>query len=324
MPYQVTVQPSGHEFRVEGNDTLLEAALRAGIPLSYSCSTGNCGDCKARLLSGEITKLHPHDYALKDAEKANGTFLLCSYAPASDLVVEAAVAGADDIPQQDITARVKAVEPLGESMAALHLTLPRSQRLRFLAGQHVTLSAEEDEAEFYIASCPCEDRHVEVHVRREPGAFAERVFDSLRKEALVRLTGPHGHFVMKLDSSRPILFIAWGHAFAPIKSLVQHAMSLEMAESMHLYWVSGAEGHYQDNLCRAWADALDDFVYLPMQISARPEETAVAILEHHPELSRADIYAAGPEAFLDALKAGALARGLSPLGWHAEVIQANA
>jgi CDP-4-dehydro-6-deoxyglucose reductase, E3 len=320
MSYQVTVQPSGHEFSVVGNDSLLEAALRAGIPLNYSCSNGNCGDCKARLTSGQLTKLHPHDYALKDAEKANGTFLLCSCAPASDVIIEAAVAGADDIPQQTIMAKVKSVETLSRSVAALHLTLPRSQRLRFLAGQHVTLSADGTEGEFYIASCPCEDRHVEVHVQRDESDFATRVFESLRKEDAIHLTGPHGQFVMKLDSRRPVLFIAWNDTFAPIKSLIQHALSLEIAEAMYLYWVAGDDGHYQDNLGRAWADALDDFVYQPLSSAADPAAIAESILAQHPSLVRADIYAAGPAAFLDALKTGALARGLSPLGWHEEII----
>lgn len=318
MSFQVTVQPSGHEFLVEGNDTLLEAALRAGIPLNYSCSNGNCGDCKARLVSGQLAKLHPHDYALKDAEKANGTFLLCSYAPSSDVVIEAAVSGADDIPQQDITAKVKAVETLSPAVAALHLTLPRSQRLRFLAGQHVTLSSGGAEGEFYIASCPCENRHVEVHVRRDQGDFSAKVFGALRKEDPIQLAGPRGHFVMKLDSRRPVLFIAWEDTFAPIKSLIQHALSLEIAEAMYLYWIAGEEGHYQDNLSRAWADALDEFVYQPLSSAADPTAVAESILANHPSLVRADIYAAGPATFLEVLRTGALARGLSPLGWHEE------
>jgi len=320
MSVQVTIQPSGHEFFVEGNDTLLEAALRAGIPLNYGCSNGNCGDCRARLVSGQVKKVHPHDFVLRDTEKANGTFLLCSYTAVTDVVVEATVAGAHDIPEQEITAKVKAVETLNDNMAALHLTAPRSQRLRFLAGQRVTLSADGAEADYYVASCPCEDRHIEVHVRRDNRAFSRKVFDSLRKEEPVRITGPHGNFVMKLDSRRPVLFIAWEDGFAPIKSLVQHAMSLEIAEAMYLYWAADGVGHYQDNLCRAWTDALDDFVYQPMQTAPGPITVAAAILAHHPDLVRADIYAAGPADFLAALRTGALAHGLSPLGWHGEIL----
>lgn len=321
MSVQVTIQPSGHEFFVEGNDTLLEAGLRAGIPLNYGCSNGNCGECKARLVSGQVKKVHPHDYLLKEQEKGNGAILLCSYTPITDVVVEAAVAGAEDIPVQTIPTKVKAVEILNEHIVALHLTAPRSQRLRFLAGQHVTLAANAVSGDYYVASCPCEDRHIELHVRRDNRAFARKVFDGLAKEDLVRITGPHGKFVMKLDSRRSVVFVAWEDGFAPIKSLVQHAMSLEVADTMHLYWAAGAVGHYQDNLCRAWADALDNFVYLPMDVAAGGRAVAEAILAHHPDLSRTDFYATGPAAFLQALEAGALARGLSSRGWHGEVME---
>ncbi|MEW5769947.1 MAG: 2Fe-2S iron-sulfur cluster-binding protein [Pseudomonadota bacterium] len=321
MSATVTVQPSGHEFVVDGNDTVLEAALRAGIPLNYGCSNGNCGDCKVRLLSGQVRKVHPHDYALKESEKANGEFLMCSYSPVTDIVIEASVAGAEDIPQQHVPAKVKAVEILNEHIAALHLLAPRSQRLRFLAGQYVTLSADGAEGDYYIASCPCEDRHIELHVRRDSRPFARKVFDGLGKEDAVRIDGPHGKFVMKLDSRRTVVFVAWGDGFAPIKSLVQHAMSLEIAEAMHLYWIEDGLGHYQDNLCRAWADAYDDFSYRPLGRDGGADALVESILANHPNLARTDIYAAGPSAFIRALEAGALARGLSPLGWHAEVIE---
>lgn len=325
MSAQVTVQPAGHEFFVEGNDTLLEAALRAGIPLNYGCSNGNCGECKARLVSGQIKKVHPHDFVLKEAEKAEGAFLLCSYTAVSDVVLEAGVSGADDIPLQSIPTRVKAVEIINERIAALHLTAPRSQRLHFLAGQRVSLTVGELSGEYYVASCPCEDRHIELHIRRDNRPFSRHAFEYLAKEDIVRIDGPQGRFVMKLDSRRPVIFVAWDDGFAPIKSLVQHAMSLEIAESMHLYWaagsVGGKGGHYQDNHCRSWADALDDFSYQALDTAPGPAAIAEAILAQHPDLHRADFYVAGPHALLQALREGALARGVSPLGWHEEVIE---
>jgi CDP-4-dehydro-6-deoxyglucose reductase len=320
MSAQVTVQPSGHEFFVEGNDTLLEAALRAGIPLDYGCSNGNCGECRARLVSGQVRKVHPHDFNFKEAEKANGAFLLCSYTPITDVVIEANVTGADDIPYQEIPAKVKAVEILNEQIAALHLMAPRSQRLHFLAGQRVTLSAEGVSGEYYVASCPCEDRHIEVHVRRDNRPFARKVFDGMSKEDPVHIEGPSGKFVIQLDSRRSIIFVAWDDGFSPIKSLVQHAMSLEVADSMNLYWVAGSLGQYQDNLCRAWADALDNFVYRPLDSAPGIQAVSEAILANHPDLTNTDIYATGPSHFLQALEAGALARGLSSLGWHAETL----
>ena len=320
MSVRVVVQPSGHEFFVEGNDTILEAALRAGISLNYGCSNGNCGDCKVRLLSGQVKKVHPHDYVLKEADKAAGAILMCSYTAVTDVVIEASVSGADDIPEQAIPTRVKSVELLDDGLVSLHLTTPRSQRLRFLAGQRVTLGAAGLDGEYAIASCPCEDRHIELHVRRDNRPFARMVFEDLRKEAPVTLTGPRGHFVIKMDSRRPVIFVAWDDGFAPVKSLIQHAMSLEMAETMDLYWIADALPHYQDNLCRSWSDAMDNFHYHAMAASDGAERIVAAILADHADLAHFDLYAAGPAAFLDQLKRAALEHGLSPLGWHGEIV----
>jgi CDP-4-dehydro-6-deoxyglucose reductase len=320
MSARVLVQPSGHEFFVEGNDTLLEAALRAGIPLNYGCSNGNCGDCKARLVSGQVKKVHPHDYVLKDADKANGTLLMCSYTAITDVVIEASVAGADDIPHQEIVTRVKAVDILDDDVAALHLITPRSQRLRFLAGQTVTVGVDGVRGEYPVASCPCEDRHIELHVQRDNTPFSRKVFEELGKEMQVRIEGPHGHFVIKMDSRRPAVFVAWDEGFAPIKSLIQHAISLEMAESMELYWISDRLPRYQENLCRSWVDALDNFHYRSLEAVAGDAANIAAILEHHHDLSRVDLYVAAPAGFLEEMRSAALARKLSPLGWHGEIV----
>ena len=321
MSAHVVVQPSGHEFFVEGCDTLLEAALRAGIPLDYGCSNGNCGECKARLLSGQVKKTRMHDYVLKAPEKANGTILLCSNTAVTDVVIEARVAGAEDIPRQTVQTRVRDIERLADGMLALHLLAPRSQRLRFLAGQSVRLNVDDLADDYYVASCPCEDRHIEIHVRDIGRPFARHVFAGLHKEDAVTLTGPRGNFVIKLDSRRPVIFLAWDEGFAPIKSLVQHVMSLETADFIELYWVSDRLPHYQENLCRSWADALDNFHYRPLHARDGTAALIDAMFSGHADLSHCDIYAAGPAGFLEAARAAALARGASLLGFHSERVE---
>jgi len=294
MSAHVTIQPSGHEFFVDGNDTLLEAALRNGVSLNYGCSNGNCGDCKARLLSGEVKKVHAHDYVLKQAEKDAGVILLCSYAPVNDVVIEANVAGARDIPVQHLTARVKSVEVFNPQIASLHIQTPRSQRLRFLGGQSIQLAVGGAHGRYAIASCPCEDRHIEVQIPHRAGdAFAEAVFTMLKANDAVEVEGPYGEFVLDEDSPRPVIFLAFGVGFAPIKSLIQHAMSLELVESMDLHWLDHETGHYQDNLCRAWADALDNFSYVPHAQSDDLDRVLTSIVTDYPDLHRFDVYAAG-------------------------------
>lgn len=322
MTAHATILPSGHEFIVEGNDTLLEAALRAGVSLNYGCSNGNCGECKARLISGEVKKIHAHDFVLKQAEKDAGAILMCSYAPVNDVVIEAYVAGAIDIPVQQLTAKVKSVEVFNPSMAALHVLAPRSQRLRFLGGQSIQVSINGASGLYAIASCPCEDRHIELHIPRDPeDAFTYSMFNGLKANDTVDLEGPFGEFVLDEDSPRPSIFLAFGAGFAPIKSLIQHAMSLELTESMDLHWVADDAGHYQDNLCRAWTDAFDDFAYLP-----HPQTDDLAHLIHiigrdYPDLHRFDVYAAGTAEQLRIAKAEFLKQGLPEPRWFAGVLE---
>ena len=321
MSAHVTIQPSGHEFYVDGNDTLLEAALRNGVSLSYGCSNGNCGECKARVVSGEVKKVHAHDYVLKQTEKDAGVILLCAYAPVNDVVIEANVAGAHDIPVQQISARVKSVEVFNPQMAALHILAPRSQRLRYLGGQSIQVEANGVSGRYAIASCPCDDRHIEVQIPRRPGdAFAEALFTTLKANDTVRLEGPFGEFVLDEDSPRPVIFLAFGAGFAPIKSLIQHAMSLELAESMDLHWLADAAGHYQDNLCRTWTDALDNFNYVPHAQGGDPDAVLADIVLDYPDLHRFDVYAAGTAAQLDPARAHFVRHGLPEERWFAGAI----
>jgi CDP-4-dehydro-6-deoxyglucose reductase len=311
MTAHVQVKPSGREFFVDGSDSLLEAALRSGLSLDYGCSIGSCGKCKARVVSGQAHRTRHSDYALTAAEKNAGVVLMCCNTALTDLVLEAREAhGAADMPLQSIDARVKSVSPLGDDMRLLHLQTPRSTRLRFLAGQSVSLALPDgSSASLPVASCPCDDRNLQFHVRRRAGgAFAERVFGGLKDVDSVRVEGPRGEFVLNEESHRPLVFVAAESGFAPIKSLIEHAMALDAVESLHLLWIAaGARGHYLDNLCRSWSDALDDFRYTPLT----DDETALRqVLRDHPRLADCDVYVAGPAPWASAAEFQLLEHGL--------------
>ena len=311
MSAHVTVLPSNNDFFIDGPDTILEGALRAGIPLNYGCSGGNCGLCKAKVLSGQVKKTRLHDYVLTEADKRNGLVLMCSNTAVTDLEIEAAVAGGvQDIPFQQIPATVKSITVLTPDMALLHLQTPRTNRLRFLAGQSVTLIVGQSlQAELAIASCPCDDRNILFHVQRNPGnLFSDYVFKRLKNHDVVEIEGPQGEFILQEKSSRPLYFIAFDTGFAPIKSLIEHAMSLEAAESIHLYWIGSRDSSiYLPNVGRAWADALDNFDYTQLLAdfdlanpNGKREESLKTllqgILKNHPDVIKSDIYIAGPEA----------------------------
>lgn len=305
MAAQVHLMPSGHDFFVQGNTSILEAGLNAGLALNYGCSNGNCGKCKARLISGEVKKIRPHDYVISEAEKSQGYILTCSNTAISDIVLQADEAlSEDEIPAQLITARVRKIEHLTPDLVLLQLRTPRTDRLRFLAGQRARLtSGGLEPVEYHIASCPCDDMNLQFHICRNPDSpFAEHVFNGMQTSEAVTVEGPHGHFVLREDTTRPLLFIAVNTGFAPIKSLIEHAMTLDANEFSHLYWFhQNPEQPYLHNVGRAWADAFDNFRYTHQHV-ANPEDHAslskqlFPIARSYPELERFDIYACGPDA----------------------------
>ena len=312
---QVTLRPSGHQFAVEGHDTLLQAGLRAGLKLNYGCGNGTCGMCKVRVISGDVTKVMAFDYALSEAEKQQGYTLMCAHtAASSEITLETLEAvGPADIPQQQIVTTVRAVRELAPDTRLLHLQTPRSHRLRFLAGQSVTLgvagsastAGDDVQATLPIASCPCDDRNLQFFVPRDhDSALARLLFDgSILAGHSINLWGPVGDFVLA-DSPRPLVFAACDTGFAPIKSLIEHALSLDTAPSLTLYWLATrGDGHFQANQCRAWSAALDAFEYTPFthaNAGAGARQVAAAIRADLFDID-CDFYVAGPGDFVTTL-----------------------
>ena len=317
---RVTVRPSGHAFYVEGHDTLLQAGLKAGLKLNYGCGNGTCGLCKARVISGAVVKVTPFDYPLSEAERLQGHTLLCAHSAGStDIVIETLEAcGPREIPEQELVVRVRSVQPLTQNTILLHLQTPRTNRLRFLAGQSVTLfgGAGDIDAQgtYPIASCPCDDRNLHFHVARDPGdPLAEMLFGGvIRPGDSLTLWGPAGEFVLA-DGDRPLAFIACDTGFAPIKSLIEHAMAVEATESISLDWLTlRPDGPYLANQCRAWAAAFDDFRYAAHTDTdpADGAQALVAALAAALPLADRDVYVAGPRAFVETAVAALAASGV--------------
>lgn len=327
---QVKVRPSGHEFFVEGNETILAAALRAGLAPSYGCANGNCGLCKARVVSGQVRQVHHYDYPLSEQERAQGYTLLCSHTAVSDLVIEMLEAQSPaDIPQQEIVAKVKAIQPLTEDVWLLHLVTPRTNRFRFLAGQRAALSVSGGfgnfRGEYPVASCPCDDRNVLFHVPRdEEDEFARLLFSgALKVGDAVSLFGPFGEFVLDKESPNDLLFLACDTGFAPVKSLVEHAISLDLPGSIRLVWAAThAGGHYLANQCRAWADALETVAYALIaerdagQAGLAAAKKGFALTEGRPF----DAYLVGPSAFVAAAHAALTQVGQPATRMKSEVL----
>ena len=336
MSYTAHIRPSGKRLLVESHETLLDAGLRSGLSLKYRCTNGSCGECRARVLSGQARDARFHDFRLSDGEKRAGYVLLCCTEADSDLELEVSeIGGFEEIPYQEIRAKVSKLEPLGHDMMLMQVRTPRSKALQFLPGQYLRLTLPGLLPRYRsIASCPCNGARLEFHVRRIPGdAFSQYVFTRLRSPEEVLLAGPEGRLRFDDESSRPVIFFAYDTGFAPIKSLVEHAMSLEDNQEMDLYWMALGQGeHYLDNLCRSWADALDGFRYVRLvSCTQAPDAPGEAdwselsaierVISDHPDLSSYDVYIAGPQALVSTARRYFVAGGLPESRFFAETLK---
>ncbi|MEA3638559.1 MAG: 2Fe-2S iron-sulfur cluster-binding protein [Lamprobacter sp.] len=312
MSASVKMIPSGHEFFVDGNESILEAAVRSGLRLNYGCANGNCGECKVRLVSGEVYRIREHDYVLSEREKQLGYLLSCSHTAVTDIQLEAAEAHSPaDLPEQEIQAQIRKLEPQGDGLMLVHVQTPRTNTLRFMAGQRARLRlADGVEQELPIASCPCNGRNLLFSVRPGSNAFSTAVFERLRPRDPVTLTGPYGDFVLAEDATEPAVFIALDDGIAPVKSLIEHAVSIDSIEAFHLYWsVPAMQMHYHQPWCRALRDTLDNFAYTPLVEAACAD--LLALLESDLEdLATARYYVAGPTSAITAVAEALLKAGI--------------
>ena len=207
-----------------------------------------------------------------EAEKGLGFALSCACTAVSDVAIEAREAQrSSDIPMQSITTRIKKTE-MRNDILILNVKTPRTNRLRFLAGQTAELEIDGVGKNSYpIASCPCDDMNLQFHIDLQADdALAKYLAGGSKPSDSLQLEGPRGDFTLRDDSPASLVFIAEGIGFASIKGLIEHAMSLDVAEEIVLIWIAEhSDDFYLGNLCRAWQDALDNFTLHKIPVAGR-------------------------------------------------------
>jgi CDP-4-dehydro-6-deoxyglucose reductase, E3 len=323
-PYTVLIQPHGRRIEAAANRPVLEAALDAGLNLPHSCRSGHCGSCRARLLSGEIHYPNGRPLGLTEDEARSGHILMCQALPRGDLTVEARlVTSVADVEIKTLPCRIERLERLAPDVMQVLLRLPSVERLRFQAGQYLDVLLEDGRRRsFSIASPPHDGEPLELHVRRAiGGGFSELLFSRLEVGSLLRIEGPVGQFVYR-PGDAPLLMIAGGTGFAPMKSILRHVLEQGVKCDIHLYW--GARQPvdvYEEARVLAWVREHPQLRFTAVLSDA---ETAGAahrrlgwvhevVLADYPDLSGFDIYVAGPPALVEAVRTAYPARGGSRL-----------
>lgn len=315
--FQITVEPSGRQFSASGQETILAAAIHAGVGLPYGCKDGACGSCKCKKLSGEVTHEAYSENALSEAELAAGLILTCRATATSDVVLESRqVTGANAFPIKKMPVRVNALEKLSHDVMRVQLQLPAHTAFQFHAGQYLEFILRDGSRRAYSMATPphvaANTPAIELHIRHMPGGkFTDHVFGAMKEKEILRAEGPFGSFFLREDSDKPMVFLASGTGFAPIKALLEHMQHKGMTRPVSLYWGGRRpEDLYMDAWLKELSTTMPNLSYVPVVSDAQPEDNwsgrtgyvHQAVLDDFADLSGHEVYACGAPVVVESAR----------------------
>jgi CDP-4-dehydro-6-deoxyglucose reductase, E3 len=323
MSFNITLQPAQRSFTVERDEAILPAAIRQGVGLPYGCRDGACGSCKSRLLEGRVIHGAHQLKALSLEEEEQGFILTCCATPQSDCVVEArSVPGAGEYPVLKLPSRVLSLDKPAADVAVLRLQLPANQNLQYRAGQYVEFILRDGARRAYsIANAPHllgSPPTIELHLRHSPGGkFTDHVFTAMKAKDILRMEGPFGSFFLREESTKPIVLLASGTGFAPIKAIIERLQHLASTRPAVLYWGARRRADlYQDDWARQVAAEMPKLRYVPVLSEATAEDAwdgrrgfvHQAVMADLPDLSGHQVYACGAPVMVDSAQRDFVAR----------------
>ena len=314
MGFQISVQPSGHVFQAEADETILDAALRQGLTLPYGCRDGACGSCRGKVLSGEVDHGRSQLHALGQSERRAGSALFCCAKARSDLTIESKeLRTAQEVPVKTLPARIQKLTLAAPDVMLVELKLPSSERLQFLAGQYIDILLKDGKRRaFSLANAPHDDSCLQLHIRHTPGGqFTGHVFNGMKERDMLRFNGPHGSFYLREDSEKPMVLVAGGTGFAPIKAIVEHAIAEQSRRPMTIYWGGRAAADlYLRPVAEQWARDHAHIRFVPV-LSEAPQSddwsgrtgfVHLAAVQDFPDLSGHQVYVCGSPAMVAAAR----------------------
>ncbi len=310
MPNQVTIQPTNHVFSARDGETILDAALREGYVISYGCRNGACGTCKGKVVAGDVDYGIYQVSALTDAEKRLGMALFCQAIPRGDIVIQCReVDAVRDFQIRTLPCRIQKMERAASDIMILYLKLPASERLQFLAGQYIdVLMKDGSRRSLSMANAPHDDEFLQLHLRDYGGPFSQHVFSNMKERDILRFEGPLGTFFLRDDSAKPIILLASGTGFAPIKAIIEHAFYAGSSRPIVLYWGARVRADiYMNELPERWARMHGNFKYIPVLSEPLPGDNWTgraglvhqAVMQDLPDMSGYQVYACGAPVMVE-------------------------
>ncbi len=338
VAFQVSVLPSGRAYPANADETLLAAGIRAGVTLPYGCRDGACGSCKCKKLSGSVVHGAHQSKALSAQDEAEGYVLTCCAVAHSDVVLESRQVGAAGAyPIRKMPSRVLQLERLSSDVMRLRLQLPASDAFAYHAGQYIDFLLQGGLRRSYSMASAAQDQAgatLELHLRHLPGGvFTDQVFGTLKERDILRIEGPFGSFHLREDSSKPMLLLASGTGFAPIKAIIERLQLQGSTRAATLYWGGRRpQDLYLDAWVREKLDQMPNLRYVPVVSDALPEDgwsgrtgfVHRALLQDFPDLSGHQVYACGAPIVVDSARADTLRHGLPADEFYADSFTSEA
>ena len=318
LSYQVSVLPSNRSFTVTADEPILTAGIRQGIALPYGCKDGACGSCKCKMLEGTVIHNKHQSKALSPEEEAKGYILTCCAKPQSDIVLESRqVTTADAFPIKRMPSRVISLEKKSHDVMVINLQLPASDTLQYKAGQYIEFVLRDGARRSYsMATAPhiaSDGKTLELHIRHMPGGkFTDHVFGAMKEKEIQRIEGPFGSFYLREDSEKPMILLASGTGFAPIKAIIQHLQHQGNTRPVVMYWGGRRPADlYMNEWVLAHVAATPNLTYVPVVSNALPEDAWTgrtgfvhqAVMADFPDLSAHQVYACGAPIVVDSAQA---------------------
>lgn len=341
MSFKVIVEPSGLTFEVEPGQNVLDAALAADVMLPYSCRGGGCSTCKGKVLAGEYEAGEAPEHILEPHELEQGYTLMCQACPTSDMHIESPQARlVTDIQVRKMPARVLQMDQLSDDVMRLVLQLPISQPVNYYAGHYIDVMLKDGRKRSYsMANPPQENNQIELHIRHLPGgAFTDHVFGvsepAMKERAMLRTEGPMGSFFLREESTKPLVFLASGTGFAPIKAIIEHMQAENIQREVRFYWGGRRpKDLYMMEQAEQWAQTLPNFSFVPVVSEALDEDdwsgrtgfVHHAVMEDIPDLSGFEVYACGAPAMVENAQRDFVAQcGLDEAVFYADAFTSEA
>ncbi|MDP4608144.1 MAG: CDP-6-deoxy-delta-3,4-glucoseen reductase [Burkholderiaceae bacterium] len=334
MTFTITVEPSARTFDTNEGETILAGAIRQGVGMPYGCKDGACGSCKCKKISGDVTHGPHQDKALSAEEAASGLILACCAVAQSDVVLESKqVTAADALPVKKMPVRVTTLTRVNEDVAVLRLQLPANDTFLYHAGQYVEfLLRDGDRRSYSMANAPhtqSDAPGLDLHIRHMPGGkFTDHVFGAMKEKDILRIEGPYGSFYLREDSDKPMVFLASGTGFAPIKALLEHMSFKGISRPTTVYWGGRKPSDlYMHEWIQAMADANRHINYIPVVSDASASDNwggrtgfvHQAVLDDYTDLSGYQVYACGAPVVIESAQRDFVTlRGLASDAFYAD------